>query len=510
MCPLHESGKRCGVSPSPRPRPRPSRARRTALAALAAVVAAACGPQPAPGPAGPERRPYNVLLISLDDLRPDLGCLGDARAATPNLDALASAGVVFGRAYCQIPLCSPSRLSILSGLRPETLGVFDQAGTLRGAAPDAVTLPQHFRANGWVTQAVGKVFHGGHDDPASWSLPNAWQESLPEPDDEEGGPQREVAGIPGARSGPDRDTSVWRALDSDRGLRDREACDAARAALRELRDERFFLAVGFARPHIPWVVPAGAYDAHPLEAIPDPVVPGPPEGAAAFALHGFRELRRFADVPDTGPVPAAKARELARAYAACVTYVDGLVGELVAELEALGLRDDTVVVVWSDHGVHLGEQGMWTKQTLFEASLRVPLVVSWPDARGGGVCDALVETVDLYPTLADLCGLPAAAGLDGRSFAPLLADPGRRWKRGAFSVLLRYAPGFGVVRGASVTDGRVRYVEWSQDGRVVAEELYDLEGPRPESENLVRTGGAAGRLVDARRLLAGGPAAAGP
>ncbi len=482
-----------------------ARPRRRGALLTALLLAAGCGGESAV----PPRRPYNVLLVCVDDLRPALGCLGDPLAVTPNIDALAAAGVTFGRAYCQIPLCSPSRLSILSGRRPESLGVYDQVGTLREAAPDAVTLPQHFRDHGYVTCAVGKNFHGGHDDPASWTVPNRWQQELAaameEGDEEDLGAG---AGVPIARSGPQRDTSVWRAVDGD-GVRDRGTCDAALAALRELADERFFLAVGFARPHIPWVVPREAYDAHPPEKFTLPRVQAPPPGVAAVALHGFSELRRFADIPDTGPVPPDKTLELARAYYACVTYIDGLIGELVAELDALGLRDDTLVVLWSDHGVHLGEQGMWTKQTLFEASLRVPLVFAFPDAPPGRTSDALVETVDLFPTLVDLCGLPAPSGLDGLSLRPLIEDPTRPWKRAAFSVLLRYAPEFGLVRGESVTDGRTRYVEWTRGGEPFAQELYDLEGPNAESENLARTG-SGGRLLDARRLLSAGWRAAAP
>jgi arylsulfatase A-like enzyme len=436
----------------------------------------------------------NVLFIAVDDLRPMLGCYGDTTVQSPCIDAFAATATRFERAYCQFALCNPSRASLLAGRRPETLGVFTLAKFVRDGNPDVVTLPEHFKNHGYETRSYGKIFHvtnGNHGDDASWSVP-AWPE------------RKRVAAKPGDPNAPVDETSDH--SDDDPavivegpvdGLADVKIADRAVAALRELRDRPFFLAVGFHKPHLPFVAPKADWDRYDPAALPLPANRTLPSGAPAFASNDAAELRRYKGIPQQGPpVTDAEARHLIHGYHACVSYVDAQLGRVLAELDAAGLADSTVVVLWSDHGYHLGEQGTWTKRTTWEMATRVPLVIRCPN-RGttGASVASIVELLDIYPTLVDLCGLPLPPKLEGRSLAPLLDEPGRDWPHAARSLIAKQAADLGgAIRGRAVRTPRYRWVEWTgQPLQEAVHELYDHDVDPAETRNIADT--PAGRAV---------------
>lgn len=385
----------------------------------------------------------NVLFIAVDDLRPELGCYGADHIRSPHLDQLASRAVRFDRAYCQYAICGPSRASLLTGLRPDTLEIEDIDTFFRRTVPDVVTLPQHFKAHGYTTRYVGKVFHPRQEDnDVSWSAPPP---AIGRPGGEYQLPaSREIVqrrrAEAAARYGADRIEGltggpVSEAADMpDEAYPDGRIAEAGARMLRELRTRPFFLAVGFHKPHLPFVAPKKYFDLYDPARMPLAAHRRASAGAPTVARHSSFELRTRAGVPQSGPIDDASARELRRAYAACVSFIDAQIGRLLAELDGLGLRDRTIVIVWGDHGWHLGELGLWGKATNYEVATRVPLLVAVPGRTAGGqVSRALVEFVDLYPTLCDVTGLPRPAHLEGTSFATLLADPARPWKRAAFS-----------------------------------------------------------------------------
>lgn len=390
----------------------------------------------------------NVLFIAVDDLRPDLGCYGVLAVKSPNLDKLASEGRLFDRAYCQYAICGPSRASLLTGLRPNTLKIADIDTFFRKTVPDCVTLPQYFRQNGYETLYIGKVFHPGQtDDAYSWNrripLPgkgrsNSGEYKLAESRAIVQQRHEEVvarfgtnADIQGMNCGP-----AWEAADvPDSEYVDGRIADGAIAALREIKDGKpFFLGVGFHRPHLPFVAPKKYFDLYDPAKLELTDVRNPPANGPTIALHSSFELRTRTLVPVNGPIDAATSRELLRAYYACASFVDVQIGRVLAELDALDLRDNTMIVVWGDHGWHLGEYGIWGKATDFEVATRVPLIVWTPDMmKRGTKTEGLVEFVDIYPTLCELGGLPIPPGLAGRSFVPQLTDPAASGKDAAFS-----------------------------------------------------------------------------
>jgi len=495
--------------------------------AVALFVSSLALPFAATPDAGGAERP-NVLFLVADDLRADLGCYGSSAVDTPNLDRLADGGLLFQRAYCQIPSCGPSRASFLTGRRPDATKIYDNRESFRNYLPEAVTLPQHFKKHGYVTMSLGKVFHGKfqseiREDPASWSAP-AWRPTATQylerdslavledryPEIFDG--TRPVEEILNQRrfKGP-----AWEAPDAaDVDLTDGRTAARAVATLGELakRDEPFFLAVGFVKPHAPFVAPSRYFEKVRGPRIAAPEVRRLPEGTPDLASTS-REMHGYHGVPQEGVFPEETTKELIRAYEACVAYVDAQAGRVIDELERLGLREDTVVVFTSDHGYHLGEVGQWCKNTNFEEALRVPLIVSsprHPDTRGR-TADGLVELVDLHPGLSELCGLPVREEVAGASFAPLLDDPGRRWKKAAFSqhAAKLYDPE--APTGRSVRTADFRYVQWqAPDGSIVSEELYRMRGGVTPGRNLTRDRGRRTTLARMRTLLAEGPDNARP
>ena len=385
---------------------------------------------------------YNVLFIIADDLRPLLGCYGHPEIHTPNIDRFAERSTLFNRAYCQYPLCNPSRTSMLTGLRPDTNGVRDNHVGFRQTVPDAVTLPQYFKVHGYHTRSVGKIEHGSADlsDELSWSVPS-WRPS-----------GRPYKGIP-----------AWQALDvADDELRDGKTAEQTIKVLDEVQDLPFFLAVGFDKPHLPYSVPKkyfDLYDTHTFKTHP------------AIFLPFRHEITHYSGIPSDGtPLSEEKVLELVLGYLAALSYMDAQVGRVLNHLDVLGLTDRTVVIFCSDHGYHLGEHGMWGKDTLFEESLRVPLIVNVP-GKLGSKADALVELVDLYPTLCEACHLPIPTRLEGVSMIPVINQPTRAWKTEVYSQTRSLS-----VDRRSVRTDQYRYTEERSRWQIDADagrELYN-------------------------------------
>ncbi|MCU0777645.1 MAG: sulfatase [Akkermansiaceae bacterium] len=445
----------------------------------------------------------NVLLICVDDLKPVLGCYGDSYAKTPHLDALAARGLRLDGAYCNQAVCSPSRNALMTGLRPETLGIYDLATNFRKARPDAVTVAQYFKNHGYRTEALGKIFHVGHgnkEDAASWTVPHYGAKAPLFQN-----PENNPPATPAAKAKQLRGAATESADVPDDAYPDGEI---AREAVRRIeaakaKGEPFFLAVGFYKPHLPFAAPKKYWDMHDPAKLPMPKRDTPPEGAPAFAPQFGGELRRYKDMPP-GRTPLGRelTRHLIHGYYAATSYMDACAGLVLDALEANGLAENTIVVVWGDHGWHLGDHGMWCKHTNYEQAARIPLLVVMP-GKNGSVSRALVETADLYPTLAGLAGLPAPAGLDGKSFAALLDNPASGHRDHVIHVFPR-----GNLLGRAIRTGRHRLVEWKKPGAApdtAVFELYDYLDDPGETRNLA--GERPETVAELKKLLATHPEA---
>ncbi len=444
------------------------------------------------------RRRKNVLFIAVDDLRPELGCYGHPMIQSPNIDALAQSGVLFERTYCQQAICGPTRASLLTGKRPDTTKVYDLKTHIRENLPDTVTLQQHFKNHGYFSQGMGKLFHGGMEDEPSYSVPHqnpkggayALEENLrlqkeggrsttkDKGESEETtrmrGPATECANVP---DGAYLDGKlVTMAVDALKQLAPRAT------AVNEKDRQPFFLGVGFQKPHLPFCAPKKYWDLYDRTKIPLPY-PHKPKNAPEIAFTTWGELRSYSDIPELGPCDEAKTRELIHGYYACVSFTDAQVGKLMAELDRLDLRKNTVVILWGDHGWKLGEYSQWCKHTNFELDTHVPMIISDPDFPKGKRVNALTEFVDIYPTLSDLCGLPLTSDLEGMSMVPLMEDPNAKWKTAAFSQYPRPKK----MMGYSMRTDQYRYTEWIEIKTKVVKysELYDLKNDPLAKENIV-------------------------
>lgn len=431
----------------------------------------------------------NVLFIVVDDLRPQLGCYGQQRIISPNIDKLASEGLLFEHAYCQQAVCAPSRCSVLSGCRPDTTKIYGLRTPLRKGMPDVLTLPEHFQNNGYETISIGKVYHHSKDDLQGWSkepfrAKGDWKGRgyLTDEAIEEIKKNKEIL-----RQRNDQRKGVGPAFEAgdvpDNAYHDGKNTDAAIEELRRLKDKPFFLGMGFFKPHLPFNAPKKYWDMYSPEKIKLADNPFEPEGVTQYSLTNFGELRGYFGMPKTGPVPDEQACQLIHGYSACVTYVDAQLGRLLEELKRLGLRDKTIVVLWGDHGWKLGEHASWCKHTNFEIDARAPLIISVPNMENAGERTyALTEFVDIYPTLCELCGLPIPEHLEGISFSSLLEKPARSWKKAAFSQYPR-----GKVMGYTMRTERYRYTEWQErdSGEVKARELYDHQRDPQENINAI-------------------------
>lgn len=473
------------------------------LAVLIGLIATSFAPalMPPAARAAEPVRPPNVVLILADDLRCELGCYGSA-ARTPNLDGLASRGMLFRAAYCQQALCNPSRSSLLSGLRPDTLGLWCNSLHLRQARPDVVTLPEYFKQHGYVTRDVGKIFHNWHTrekgDRQSWSAPEFLYYA------NHGDDRPVVAGPAPANLARSRNCQCCDVPD-EAYYDGRVAAEAVRV-LGEIKDRPFFLAVGFWKPHAPFNAPKRYWDLYSRRRLP-PMDRRRPDGAPDIAFHDSRELR--GTPPKRHEISSDEAAEMRHGYFANVSYLDAQVGKVVAAVAAQGLSANTVIVFMSDHGYHLGEHNLWGKTSNFELDARVPLVIVPPLIRHGQQSDALVESLDVYPTLVELCGLPQASGVEGKSLVPVLRDPKMSVQPAAFTQHPRPAyfdrtiPGVPEAMGYSVRTPRVRYTEWRawDTGELVARECYDHAAGPLEIHNVIDDPPDPAALAEAVALL---------
>ena len=423
----------------------------------------------------------NVLFIAADDLSCALGCYGDPIAQTPHLDRLAATGVCFLNAYNQLPLCNPTRASVMTGLRPDTIKVYDLDRHFRDEVPDAVTLSQQFMKNGWWAGRVGKIYHynvpasigtDGFDDPPSWqkTVNPIGRDKTDEHLIFNAEPHRKISAA-----------LSWLAADGkDEEQTDGMIATEAIRLMEEHKKDPFFIAAGFFRPHTPFVAPKKYFDMYPLEEMRLPFAPSDDREdipTAAFAHN--------CPIPHYG-LDELTCRKAMQAYYACVSFIDAQVGRMLTALNRLGLAENTVVVFWSDHGYHLGEHnGIWQKRTLFEQGARAPLIIRNPVSKGNGqACRRIVEFIDIYPTLTELARIKTPKQVEGRSLVPLLQNPLSEWNGFAITQVLRPSDNrlAKPVMGRSIRTERWRYSDWAEGKNGV--ELYDHYADPMEFNNL--------------------------
>ncbi|WP_111706194.1 sulfatase [Lutibacter citreus] len=399
----------------------------------------------------------NILFLAIDDLRPELGCYGSELALSPNIDKLASQGLQFDNAYCQQAICSPSRASIMTGARPESINVIENFTYFRDVNPDIITLSQHFKNNGYEATHTGKIYHkpGFADGELSWSRKPAYDKMTIKKSKGHGGyalpENRKLSkkstaemiakyGKDAPRNGLGKGPAYESADVPDTFYEDGYNAELAIATLKDMLeknpDKPFFLGMGMKKPHLNFVAPKKYWDLYNREDIKLTSQTEAPKNGAAMGLHPSFELRARYGIPKKGTIPDSLAITLKHGYLACVSYVDAQIGKMINALEEAGVRDNTIIILWTDHGWHLGEMGIWGKATNYEISARVPLIIWTPDMPKGSrgkKTNALVELVDMYPTLCDLAGIEFPKHIEGQSFKPLLEKPNREWKKAAFT-----------------------------------------------------------------------------
>ncbi len=475
---------------------------------LPTILVVALGALGAPSFTGaaPANRP-NVLFFAVDDLRPEFNAYGASYIKSPNLDRIAKAGITFNHAYCQQAVCSPTRSSLMTGTRPDTTKVWDLETHFRVALPQVVTLGQHFKNNGYFVQGMGKIYHGGFDDPATWTVP--WQSpkatTYARPENialTKRNVQSEPDGDPVSKKKKTSKRAQKVAARGPRGpafeagdvpdnyYQDGKVADLAVETLRTIskKSEPFFLAVGFVKPHLPFVSPRkywDLYDPAKIQLAPNKYRP---KNAPDYAIQAGGEMRAYHGIP-TESIPDDLARQLKHGYYAAISYMDAQVGKVLDELDRLGLRQNTIIILWGDHGWKLGEHDAWCKHTNCENDTNVPLLLAVPGMKSAGVrSDALVEFVDIYPTLAELAGLPLPRHLEGTSFKPVLDNPRRDWKPAVFS---QYPRGVGgkQLMGYSMRTARYRFTVWcdrKDHTKIDAIELYDHQVDPQENVSLAQ------------------------
>lgn len=439
----------------------------------------------------------NILFIAVDDLRPELGCYGNTQIKSPNIDKLASEGLLFNQSYCQQPICMASRASLMSGLRPDTLHLYN-CESLKKDAPGILTLDQHFENNGYRIWASGKIYHHGEDydqqfgndyykpqteevgrgylDDKSIEIVkeyNHWYEKNRKQKGGGRGPAFESPDVP------------------DNAYHDGKMTDMAIEQLARLKagKQPFFMAVGYKKPHLPFNAPKKYWDMYNRDEISEASNPHMPENVSQYFNYNFGELRNYAGIPKGNKkFDEELNKTLKHGYYACVSYTDAQIGRLLNSLKENGLDKNTIVILWGDHGWKLGEHGMWCKHTQFQIDNHVPLLLKVPGQKHPGAkTNALVEFVDIYPSLCELAGIELPTHLQGKSFVPLLKNPERKWKEGAISVwpLGRTNPEV-LVMGYAVETNRYRYTEWIREstGEVMARDLFDHQTDPDENNNI--------------------------
>jgi iduronate 2-sulfatase len=440
---------------------------------------------------------YNVLFIVVDDLKPKLACYGDEFAKTPNIDLLANNSIIFTNAHCAQAICGPSRVSLLTGMRPDNTRTWfmnknSEFTLFRELNPDIISLPQLFKESGYTSIGIGKVFDERNlteiEDSISWSQPSeyfnakgvAYALRNDKPDKGAFGPQYNKLR-----------PSVESADVDDEVYFDGRICEGAVDFIEEFANsgEPFFLAVGFRRPHLPFTAPKKYWDLYNQTDFQPAVFQEHAEHSPDFAYHNFEELRSYKDIPDTGAISINKQIELIHAYYACVSYVDAQIGLLLKKLKEKNLDENTIIVLVGDNGWHLGDHGLWCKLTNYEQSTRVPLIISVPGINSSGQStNTPVELVDVFPTLCDLNNIKGPIGLDGISLTPVFNDISKKVKNAAISQFPR-----GNRMGYTYRTDRYRYIIWiekdfeedSRDGKIVARELFDYLSDPLEKVNLV-------------------------
>ncbi len=466
----------------------------------------------------------NVLLILVDDLKPALGCYGDTLAKTPNLDRLARRGMRFDLAYCNQAVCAPSRNNLMTGSRSTTLGIYDLGTHFRRAEPEAVTLLQFFMKQGWRTEGIGKVFHvghGNHDDTLSWSVPFQPDKVVEylKPENSAGGQlTREEAYFTNQKLGQNRDLprgAAWEIAEApDHAYADGRIADEGIRRLQKAAqkpDQPFFLVLGFVKPHLPFCAPKRYWDLHDPKAFMLSQRKTPPDGAPSYAGKTLLELNQYTPVPDHLPLTEDLQRTLIHGYYAAMSFMDVQVGRVLDALDRLSLAGNTLIVLWGDNGWHLGDHGMWTKHTNYEQANRIPLVIVAPGvAKPGTSTRQLTETVDIYPTLVELAGLPQPEGpqkIDGVSLVPVLRNPNTRLRDHAYHAFPRHREGQPII-GRAIRTERYRLVEWKKPGAPSSTadlELYDYDSDPQETQSVAAANPEA--VARLREILAKHPEA---
>jgi len=474
-----------------------------------------CNNSPAERPERP-----NILFVSIDDLRLTLGAYDDPFVATPNLDQFASEGMTFRNTFCQAAVCAPSRASLMTGLRPDSTRVWHLGDQFRKINPATVTMPQFFHNNGYHTVNIGKIFHNYMPDSISWDEPDLRPAQFVKPDwlkrdgetfyvSEEIQKLQEIKRdsllklrpvryADGWNTGP-----AWEMADVHDSLYyDGAQTELAKRTLSRLvkMDKPFYMGLGFFRPHLPFAVPRRYWDLYDRNELPLPKNPDIPDGAPIFTMNSMYELRHYDNFnhighPTTYKMNEDTARILKHGYYASVSYVDALFGQLVAHLKELGIYDNTIIIVWGDHGWKLGDHNSWGKMTNYNIDLRVPMMIRYPDQEKRGIQTlAITELVDMFPSLCELAGIEVPDYLQGKSFVPLLENPERPWKKAAFSQFHRrpkVTPDGGRYMGYSINTNDYHYIEWytwdylsGERGDFVASELYDSVSDPNETTNI--------------------------
>jgi arylsulfatase A-like enzyme len=473
----------------------------------------------------PRHKP-NVLFLISDDLKPLLGCYGTPWIQSPNIDRLAARGTVFKANYCQVAFCAPTRFSLLTGLRPDTTGVYANPDSpqdvLRTRLPAVVTLPQLFKNHGYLTHPLHKVFDGrtvdqGHD-AASWTVPYGPWEMAPGGKPAPGGYQNPATKARLAEALAQGKPAAGPATEAcdvpDNAYHDGGVAQTAAKRIREFAKSKapFFLAVGFVKPHLAFIAPKKYWDLYDRSALPLPAFQelpaSSPHNHAFYSNSG--ELRERDGVPRKGPIPEAVQRELIHGYAACVSYIDAQVGLLLKTLDETGIAENTIVCLWGDHGFHLGEHGHWGKVTNYEDAARAPLIISAPGFPGGVRSLALTELLDVYPTLCELAGLPIPSHVEGKTLVPLMRGEDRLLHEAALTQM-SHGKGKNGTMGWSLRTPRYRYIEWrsadlSADlpvfgNRAQATELYDYQSDPLERQNLAGVAAHAATLKEQQALF---------
>ena len=445
-----------------------------------------------------DRKPPNILLILVDDLKPALGAYGDAIAKTPNLDRFSKKGIRFEQAYSNQAVCAPSRINLMLGSRSTSSGIYEFGQNFRDYYPDAVTMPQFFKQNGYHAESMGKVYHIGHNtygDEASWSVPHHKDLVIEyvDPTRKEQGFTREEALFSNQSANGLPRGMAWESPDvQDEAYADGRVAKRAVERLGQLKknpDQPFFLAVGFARPHLPFSVPKSYWDLYDPQKLPLAKYQVAPVGAPSYAVKRDTEIDQYVPIPHStqqDPFSPDLQRKLVHGYYAGVSYVDAQIGKVLSALEQLDLDENTIVVIWGDHGYHLGELGIWTKHVNYELANRIPVIMAGPGiAKGGSKTKQILETVDIYPTLVELAGLErpnVSQPLDGMSMASVLKKPKSEIRDHAYHTFPR-----GGRLGRAIRTQRYRMVEWKKIGSAKSTatyELYDYKNSDVEMKNI--------------------------